>query len=112
MSAARLAANFRTSKSTAHRWIAADRAPVAVLLALWLSAPSFGWRTARAEVIEAENLAALHAGHARALGDELERLRRELARVLAAGDFGSANAPTWRETAGELMAARRTSLRR
>jgi hypothetical protein len=37
---------------------------------------------------------------------ENDALRRELARVLSAGDFGSANAPSWRETAAELLARR------
>lgn len=77
---------------TAARWVATDHAPRPVLLALfWCT------RWGRSELeCAAVNDAARLASLADAMGCQVVALQRELARVLAAGDFGSANAPTAR----------------
>jgi hypothetical protein len=88
---------------TVERWTAADKAPRAPMLALW-------WLTSwgQSELsCELHNRATAYAGHIEAVKRENDALRRELARVLSAGDFGCSNAPSWRETAGELIARRR-----
>ena len=87
---------------TVERWQAADRAPRAALLALYWST-SWGQSELNCEL---HNRATAYTGHLESLRRENEALRREMARVLAAGDFGSANAPSWRQTSAELMAAR------
>lgn len=96
------------SVRTVRRWIRAGHAPRSVLMALH--------RVSRAGQYE------LHAAilrDLRAVDDwglsmqrDNEALRRELARVLAAGDFGSANAPSLRETAADLLASRPRAVRR
>lgn len=102
-SASVLAAALGVHVGTVHRWAAADAAPRAAMLALyWLSRP--GQAALNAEL---HQRAMLYTAHLESLRAENARLRRELARLLALGDFGSANAPSWRETAAELMAARR-----
>ena len=89
---------------TVRRWAAKDAAPRSALLALfWLTR----WGQSELDADLAMQ-AANYTGHIEAVKRENDALRRELARVLSAGDFGSANAPTWRETAGELMARRLT----
>ncbi len=95
-SAARLAQVFAVSRATAHRWIAQDRAPRAVLLALFLAAPSYGHRCELARIEHAQEGARLAHALADAYRRELEALRREFARVVALGDFGAANQPTAR----------------
>ncbi|MDN3544667.1 hypothetical protein QWZ02_09425 [Kinneretia asaccharophila] len=95
-SAARLAASLGVSRATAHRWIAQDRAPRAVLLVLYLAAPSFGARSEAARVMHAQEGQRLAQALAEAHRREAEALRRELARVVALGDFGAANQPTVR----------------
>lgn len=104
-SAAALAATFGVSRSTAHRWLAANRAPRSVMLALYLAAPRYGQREYAARAMHAEE------GHrlAMQLADGLKRqttaLERELARMLAVADFGSANSPVYgAPTAAELLA--------
>lgn len=88
--------------STVERWRRQDRAPRPALLALfWLS--SWGQSELDCELF---NRASTYTAHIEAVKRENAALRRELARVLAAGDFGSANAPSWRETAAELLARR------
>jgi len=95
LSAARLAAVFGVSRSTAHRWIAQDRAPRSVVLALYLAAPSYGQREAQARVMHAQEGQRLAQALAEATAQQLEAVRRELARVLSLGDFGAANAPSF-----------------
>lgn len=88
---------------TVERWRRQQAAPRPVMLALY-------WHTSwgQSELsCELARTASDYAGHIAAVKREADALRRELARVLSAGDFGSANAPTWRETAGELIARRR-----
>lgn len=74
---------------TVHRWTAAGHAPRPVELALYWVTP-YGW-----DHIECEARRRLDdwRGLADARLRETESLRRELARVLAVGDFGSANQP-------------------
>ena len=102
-----LARVLGVSLSTVYRWTAADKAPRSALLGLfWLT--SWGQSELDADLY---NRATTYTGHIEAVQRENDALRRELARVLAAGDFGSANAPSWRETAAELLASGRRSSR-
>lgn len=75
---------------TVYRYNREGQAPRHVCLALfWLT------RWGRSEVhCQAVADCQLAVAYANALEAELSRLRTELARVLAVGDFGSANAPT------------------
>lgn len=78
------------TERTLRRWQADDQAPRCAALALfWLT--RWGMSATNAE---AHNAAVLHAAHARALTDEVARLRAELARVLALADSGAANMPS------------------
>lgn len=71
-------------------WRDLDEAPRPVCLALyWLTR----WGQSSVDC-EAVNAARLHVGVTRALQTQLDQVRRELARVVALGDFGCANAPT------------------
>jgi hypothetical protein len=98
-SPAALARTLGLHERTVMRYRATNDAPRPVLLALfWLT--SWGHE----EVDHQLYTRALYAQHVRALRDEVERQRRELARVLALGDFGCANAPSWGATAAELLA--------
>lgn len=92
---ATLARWLGVSPRTAARWVAADDAPRPVLLALfWCT------RWGRSEIeCAAVNDAARLASLADAMAAQVVALQRELARVVAAGDFGSANAPTVRPLA-------------
>ena len=85
-----LARAMGVSEPTARRWIRQGHAPRPVLLALfWLT--SWGMSAVDAEIT---NRCQLTAGMVSGLACENERLRAELARVVAAGDFGCANDPT------------------
>jgi hypothetical protein len=87
---AALAKTLGVAERTVFRWLADDDAPRAVLLALyWLTT----WGRGAVDA-QATNDARQYAQLADAYRSENERLRAELARVLAAGDFGTANAPT------------------
>lgn len=90
-------------KRTVERWSRRGYAPRHVMLGLfWLT------RWGRSELnCKLERDAATWAGYSSALKTENEALRRELARLLSAGDFGCANAPSWRETTSELIQRRR-----
>lgn len=91
---AELAAALRVSADQVRAWQAADEAPHLAGLALfWLT--EWGMSAVDAEAV---NAARLHAAMARALADDVQQLRRELARVVALGDFGCANAPTLQES--------------
>lgn len=90
-SAVQLARAFKVSRNTAHRWIREDRAPAAVVMALYLAAPRYGGREACARVLHAEEAQRLSAALVDSLHRDNAALRRELARVVAAGDFGCAN---------------------
>lgn len=101
-SAAQLAAWLGVHARTVRRWRATDDAPRPVLLALfWLT--SWGQSRLSADLY---NRATTYSGHIAAVQRENDALRRELARVLAAGDFGSANLPVCRPgvTAADLLA--------
>ena len=79
---------------TVARWIQADQAPRAAMLALyWLTR----WGRSQVEC-SAVNDARLAAAQLRAQVSELQAARDSLARVLAVADFGAANAPTMRQT--------------
>ena len=98
-SARRLSRYFGVSRSTAHRWLQEDRAPRAVLAALYLAGPRFGGAETYNKVLHAEYRESLHAALARSLRNEVESLRHELARVVSMADFGAANEPTLRASA-------------
>lgn len=80
------------TQRTMQRWIAADQAPRAVSLAIFWAT---SWGRSLIET-EAHNQARQAFGLADCMVRENARLRRELARLCAIGDFGAANAPTIR----------------
>ncbi|MGM9480296.1 hypothetical protein ACS5PN_03790 [Roseateles sp. NT4] len=90
---------------TVERWRAGrSPAPRSVLLGLfWLTS----WGQSELDC-ELHNRATAYTGHIEAARRENDALRRELARVLAAGDFGSANRPTL-QPAAELVSLGRLS---
>lgn len=99
----RIARALGVHQGTVERWRRHDRAPRAARLALyWFT--SWGQSELSTDL---HNRAMSYTAHIEAEKRENAALRRELARVLAAGDFGSANAPSWRETPAELLARRR-----
>lgn len=94
-SPADLAAWLDVHPRTVLRWIKENHAPRASLLALfWLTR----WGASELECA-AINDAARLASMVDAMGAQVVALQRELARVVAAGDFGTANAPTVRPLA-------------
>lgn len=88
--ARQVARAFRVPVSVAQQWAQNDEAPHAVCLAVWWLTPR-GFNALDAEVSRSMQLAGESAA---AWRSECEALRAELARVLACGDFGAANAPT------------------
>lgn len=88
-----LALALGVSERTAYRWLAdPDSAPRMVLAALfWLT--SWGRQTVHCA---AHNDAVLYASQARALTQELDATRADLARVLALASTGAANDATQR----------------
>jgi hypothetical protein len=101
-SAATLAQALDVSPSTVRRWLAREAAPRAAWLALF-------WCTQWGRsVIDAAavNEAAMLRSLAGAQADELGRMRAQVARLIALGDFGSANDP-----ARVTVARRRAALR-
>jgi len=98
-----IAAAFHVSRSTAYRWITADEAPRAVMLALyWMS------HAGRHEINQVDfERANRNADMVRALQRELDSTRREFARVLAAADFGCANDVISEPVAWAIEAERR-----
>lgn len=95
LSAATLATWMGVNRSTAHRWMRSGQAPRAVLLALYLAAPSYGHARAHNAIQHAQEGQRLSLALCEALRAEIAALRRELARVLALGDFGAANLPSF-----------------
>ncbi|MDN3923323.1 hypothetical protein [Roseateles violae] len=93
-SAANLGRAFGVSRSTAHRWISEDRAPLSVLMVLYLAAPSYGAAETHNRVQHAQEGQRLALALVDSLNRALDDLRREFGRVLAVGDFGAANAPS------------------
>lgn len=86
---AALARHLGVTVRTVQRWIAADSAPRAVLLAMF-----WDTRYGRSAVeCRAVNDAMQQAALARCHRDEARERLRELEHVLAVGNFGSANAP-------------------
>jgi hypothetical protein len=78
---------------TVYRWNRTGHAPRSAALALfWLT------RWGRSQVhTQATNDALMAVALARSLGDELELVRGQLARVLALADTGAANRPLLRD---------------
>ena len=89
-SPAALAQALDVHPRTVARWLAADEAPRAVGLALW---PLTRWGMSASDALHF-NRAELADVRRLVAEQDLELLRRELARVLAAGDFGCANDAT------------------
>jgi hypothetical protein len=87
-----VAKGLGVSLRTLQRWRADGAAPRAAMLAIF-----WATRWGRSEQsTHAHNLAQAHAGQVDCLRRENARLQRELARVVAAGDFGAANRPMFR----------------
>lgn len=96
----RLAKSFDVTERTVRRWMKEDQAPRAVMFALfWLT--SWGQQAVHSE---AHNSAVMHAGMARCLRDEIDRLRSQLERLGRIADFGAANDPA------ESVRARRPAI--
>lgn len=86
---AQLAKALGVSRASVYRWMRAEQAPRAVMLALfWLTR----WGMSQVDC-EAVNTAALHIGMGRALRSRIEALEADLARLGRLADFGSANDP-------------------
>ena len=88
---------------TVYRYNRDGQAPRHVCLALfWLT------RWGRSEIdCQAVNDCRLAVAYANALEADLRRVRTELARVLAVGDFGSANDPITQAPPGRLYVSGR-----
>lgn len=72
---------------TVHRWMREGRAPKPVIWALYWLTPQ-----ARAEIYHHEEYGSrLNAGLIRALKEQQQALKNEMARVLSLADFGCAN---------------------
>lgn len=82
-----LARSLGVTPATVTRWIRKNDAPRSVLLALFW-ATRWGMSLVDANAV---NDARIHAAMSSCLQAEVDRLRGELARVVAAGDFGCAN---------------------
>lgn len=96
--ASELAAHLGVSVRTVYGWKAADRAPRAVLLALFWES-SYGLSTLDCELF---NRFLVWKNLSESLGHENEKLRRAVAQLEATGDFGAANAPRWSGLAGSV----------
>lgn len=85
----RIARVLGVGRSTVYRWNLASNAPRAACLALfWLT------RWGRSQVhTQAVNDAQMAAALARGLGDELWRVERQLARIMALANTSAANQP-------------------
>lgn len=94
---AQVARHLGVSARTLGRWMAADQAPRAVMLALFFESR---WGRSALDA-KAVNDARLYAGLAGALELENATLRARIARLERLGGFGSANAPLWASAAFE-----------
>ena len=84
-----LARALGVTERTVHRWMRADHAPRAVMLALfWLTR----WGQSAVDC-HAYNSATLSAAVAASLTREVETLNAKVARLARLGDFGAANDP-------------------
>lgn len=91
ISSRQIGAALGVHHSTIERYRRTDRAPRPVLMALfWLT--SWGQSELSCDL---HNRATAATAHMESLRRENDALRRELARVLSAADFGSANRPTF-----------------
>ena len=88
--AGRIAGALGVSVRTVQRWIRRDQAPRPVMQGIfWLTS----WGRSRI-YCDADYTVRIRRSLAESYRREADALRRELARVVALGDFGSANAPT------------------
>ena len=84
---ASIARALAVKPATVARWRRQDQAPRPVLLALfWVTR----WGVSLVNA-DAHNAASMYAAYARTLADEAQRLRAELARVVALHGTGAAN---------------------
>ena len=84
-----VAAAFKVDVRTAKQWMTADRAPHAVMMAIfWVTK----WGISAADA-NAHNDAVLSASTARLGGEEAARLKEQIAHIERLADFGSANDP-------------------
>ena len=90
-SAAELAHALGVSTPMARRWIRTEQAPRVAMLALfWVTC----WGRSQLDV-QLFNEARMHAQIAEALRRDLAQSQATMQRLLAAADFGSANAPVY-----------------
>lgn len=88
-SAHSVAAAFKVDVRTAKQWMTADRAPHAVMMAIfWVTK----WGISVADA-NAHNDAVLSASTARIRSEEVVRLKAQVAHIERLADFGSANDP-------------------
>lgn len=88
-SAHHVAAAFKVDVRTAKQWIAGDEAPHTVMMAIfWITR----WGASAADA-NAHNDAVMSASTARIRGDEVARLKEQVAHIGRLADFGSANDP-------------------
>lgn len=101
--AGEVAGALGVDRSTVSGWIRRGAAPRPAMLALfWVS--TWGQSTLDAELHNAAQQATQHRA---AQAGEVDRLRRQLARVLSLADFGTANAPLYNApTVAQLLAER------
>lgn len=88
-SAREIARYLDVTERTVHRWMAADDAPRAALLALYWES-SYGLAALDAELF---NTVAVHKRLSESLNHEAQMLRVRIARLEKIGSFDSANAP-------------------
>lgn len=84
-----LAKVFQVNERTVRRWLANDDAPRAVLMALWHETHEGRHNHA----VEMGNQLMWASGLARGLELELSKAQAQMGRLMAIGDFGSANDP-------------------
>lgn len=100
---AQVARHLGVSVRTMQRWLAANQAPRAVMLALF-----FESRWGRSAVnVHAENGARVAYGLAGSLERENAMLRARIARLELLGDYGAANAPMFTGPRGSRATAPR-----
>lgn len=101
-SAGQIAEALGVDRSTVSGWLRRGTAPRPAMLALFW-ATSWGTSALDADLFNAAQTA---QAHRLAQASEVERLRRQLARVVSLADFGTANAPLFdAPTVADLLAA-------
>lgn len=100
----RIARYLGVSDRTLRRWRASNNPPRLVYLALFWET-RWGVETINCQAV---NDARIAYGLARALEDQVKQLRGRIAYLVGLADFGSANAPSWRDETGQPPAPENT----